>query len=594
MYLSLHPLVRLIVHAAWKRDGTWTIKRQLDSTTDRLILLSKPLAHDASDIDKGFQLNFETWPPKPSSSGATKVFAFQLPAACINPGRARESCLLLIQCSENITRSETDVLKRSFGPFNIIAAAFNICQAWAAIGATFALDIAHGGSDLIIYGLVLITLVYSVIALSMTELTARYPTTGGQYHWTFLIAPENIKRELSYLCGSINTIGWITLTASVLIIPPQLVVGLIQFFNSSYVILPWHVFLIYQLLGVMSLLYNILALQRAPWTHDIGFFLSVGSFVATTITCLVIADPKESSKVVWTDFTNQTGWTVPGIAFLTGLINLNYGFAGLDGAIHLTDECLNAATAVPWALVSAIFASFVTAMVFMIATLYCVNDFDAVLNTPTGVLLYEIRRQATKSSAVATTFIALLGLILIFTLLAAQQTSSRLIWSFARDDALIFSKYLKRLDPRLSVPVWALLFNWVWVFILGCVHLASSTAFNAIATQDWSKEVHEMVDPSLRILLSFTLLKATKSMMKLLVVNTTDSPGKKKKEPIPAESLLLLEYLASVLMAEDSVRTSLLSALELQTSEVLLQLKADIAAANDGGSHCAISCNMLW
>ena len=86
--------------------------------------------------------------------------------------------------------------KRSFGPFNIIAAAFNLCQAWAAIGATFALGIAHGGSGGVVYGLIIIAAIYGAIALSMAELAAKYPTTGGQYHWTYLISLEFLWREM--------------------------------------------------------------------------------------------------------------------------------------------------------------------------------------------------------------------------------------------------------------------------------------------------------------------------------------------------------------------------------------------------------------
>ena len=77
---------------------------------------------------------------------------------------------------------------------------------------------------------------------------------------------------------------------------------------------------------------------------------------------------------------------MPGIAFLTGLINLFYGFAGLDGALHLADECLNTANAVPWALLCAVISSFVTAMIFIVTTLYCVQDYKAVLNTDTGLM----------------------------------------------------------------------------------------------------------------------------------------------------------------------------------------------------------------
>ena len=69
----------------------------------------------------------------------------------------------------------------------------------------------------------------------------------------------------------------------------------------------------------------------------------------------------------------------------------------------------------------------------------------------------------------------LLILIGFFALNGAQQTASRLTWSFARDNALIFSDYIGRIDPQLGVPVWALVFNAFVVFVLGCVFLGSST-----------------------------------------------------------------------------------------------------------------------
>ena len=55
------------------------------------------------------------------------------------------------------------------------------------------------------------------------------------------------------------------------------------------------------------------------------------------------------------------------------------------------------------------------------------------------------------------------------------QTSARLTWSFARDDAMVLSSFIKRTNDELGVPVWALLFNAFWLFIIGCVYLASSS-----------------------------------------------------------------------------------------------------------------------
>jgi choline transport protein len=45
---------------------------------------------------------------------------------------------------------------------------------------------------------------------------------------------------------------------------------------------------------------------------------------------------------------------------------------------------------------------------------------------------------------------------------------------------MILSKFIGRIHPQLQVPVYALLANAVVIFIIGCIYLASSTAFNAL------------------------------------------------------------------------------------------------------------------
>lgn len=70
--------------------------------------------------------------------------------------------------------------------------------------------------------------------------------------------------------------------------------------------------------------------------------------------------------------------------------------------------------------------------------------------------------------------------ITLFSLTAGQLTASRLTWAFARDNGLILSRHIGRMHPSLDVPVWAIVFNSTVVFIIGCIYLGSSTAFNAI------------------------------------------------------------------------------------------------------------------
>ena len=66
-----------------------------------------------------------------------------------------------------------------------------------------------------------------------------------------------------------------------------------------------------------------------------------------------------------------------------GLVSLNYGFAGLDGAVHLAEDCTNAAEAIPIALITAIVVGFISTFVFVVVALYCMTDVQTVINTPT-------------------------------------------------------------------------------------------------------------------------------------------------------------------------------------------------------------------
>ena len=91
------------------------------------------------------------------------------------------------------------------------------------------------------------------------------------------------------------------------------------------------------------------------------------------------------------------------------------------------------------------------------------------------VPLYEMWYQGTGSKETATVFISSVALMLVFTSLSIQQTASRLTWSFARDNGILGAEHLKTIHPRLKVPVWALLFDTFWVFLLGCIYLGSST-----------------------------------------------------------------------------------------------------------------------
>jgi choline transport protein len=227
--------------------------------------------------------------------------------------------------------------KRILTTLDIISAGFNICNAWCGIAATLFLGFIAGGPVTIIYGLLVSTFVVGCAAVSMAELAARYPTAGGQYHWTHILAPASINRGISYTAGIINIFAWQAIAASVCVIMPQLILGMAVYWNPTYVPANYQSFLVYQITNLIVLAYNIVVLQRAHITHAVGMFFSLLLGFSIFIACLAKASPKAPSSTVWTLFVNDgTGWP-GGVVFLTGMVNPNFGcklpFLNLSGVV---------------------------------------------------------------------------------------------------------------------------------------------------------------------------------------------------------------------------------------------------------------------
>ncbi|KAI5459483.1 amino acid/polyamine transporter I [Mariannaea sp. PMI_226] len=370
-------------------------------------------------------------------------------------------------------------MKKTIGPVGILCTGFNICNSWVALAATLVVGIEQGGSVTVIYGMIVTLVALGCSAATMAELASVYPTAGGPYHWTSILAPASASRVLSYACAALNIFGWLSICSSVTIQPGQFIQAIRIFEDPNTEAPTWTYFLFFQATNILVLVHNIFAQRRTTWIHDVGFVFSLTCFFVILVTCVSRATSFNSSDFVWTNFVNSSGWSSSAVVFLTGMANPNFIYSGIDGAVHLAEEVTDATKTVPRALFSTILIGFVTAFTFAIAMLYTINDFDKVLENATGVPIYEIWLQATRSRVAATIFVVALLLIALFALNACQEVASRLTWAFARDNALLGSSSLASVHPRLQVPVWSLIVNATVIFIIGCIYLGSSSAFNA-------------------------------------------------------------------------------------------------------------------
>lgn len=161
-------------------------------------------------------------------------------------------------------------MKRKFSILSIIAVGYNITNSWVAIAASFAIAIKSGGAVSLLYGIIAVTVAMLCTGLTLAELASVYPTAGGQYHFTSILASRRWSRGLSYFSGLAAVFSWITLGASICIAATQALMAIVIRWQPTYEAKAWHLFLVYELFNAVVVVYNIFLTNKTLWVYNAG------------------------------------------------------------------------------------------------------------------------------------------------------------------------------------------------------------------------------------------------------------------------------------------------------------------------------------
>jgi len=64
--------------------------------------------------------------------------------------------------------------------------------------------LTDGGPAGAVYGYLFCWVGYTAVCASLSELVSMMPTAGGQYHWTFELAPPKYRKFISWITGKID------------------------------------------------------------------------------------------------------------------------------------------------------------------------------------------------------------------------------------------------------------------------------------------------------------------------------------------------------------------------------------------------------
>jgi amino acid transporter len=212
-------------------------------------------------------------------------------------------------------------------------------------------------------------------------------------------------------------------------------------------------------------------------SQTFAIFWTFAGVIAIMVCVLAIAsEGRRDASYVFTHFEVNSGWT-PGWSFMVGLLHAAYATSSTGMIISMCEEVRAPATQVPKAMVITIVINLVAGLMFMIPLVFVLPDVQGliVLAQPVPAII----KSAVGNSGGAFGLLIPLIVLAVICGIGCTTATSRCVWAFSRDGAIPGSKWWSTVNPKLDVPLNAMMLSMVVQILLGLIYFGSSAAFNA-------------------------------------------------------------------------------------------------------------------
>jgi amino acid transporter len=336
-------------------------------------------------------------------------------------------------------------LLRDMGGFSSFAISFSVISILTGAIQLYGYGLQHGGPLQMTLGWWGVSFFTMLVALSMAELASAYPTAGALYHWSSFLG----GRSMGWFTACFNTIGQFAILAGIDCGLANFLAGLFGWPTTQGVIVPLsaalllsHATLNHFGVRVVSILNNFSA-----WYH-IGV-------VVLLFAALLSKGFVQPVSFLGT-FSHTDGYA-PSYSFLVGLLLAQWTLTGYDASAHVTEETLDPRRNAPWGIFIAVAVSVIAGGLMILALTLSIPDLNQV--TAFGDNAFAELLKLRLGPAMGNAIVFLVAGAMWLCGLASLTSASRMVYAFARDGGLPFSKVWAKVSPRHQTPsnaIWAL------------------------------------------------------------------------------------------------------------------------------------------
>lgn len=379
------------------------------------------------------------------------------------------------------------VFVRSFGIIENWAATVNTLNFVNALPIMFGFAMYTGGPQAALANWTMVGGLALMVSLSMAEIAAAFPTCGGIYFWSYRLGGHEWGPLLSWITAWFNWAGWITCLPGLAQGNTNFLLSALQILhpNSEVLTKAWFGWILSTITILIAMAANIISRSVIKFLLRIticSLFLFLSFY---WIWFPIKASHHFQPRSVLTTFYNGINLgpekqASDSYCWMIGILYGAWDFYGYDASVHLAEETKQASSVVARGMWLGVLATWLLSVPTLIILLFCMQDFDGVVNGSyaNNFAAYLMQLIGPKASVAVLLLLWIDGTLgAIVVLLSAQ----RITYAIARDGILPFSKVFATLDSRNKLPVNAAVLVAVLAIALNATVIGSTVAFGAFS-----------------------------------------------------------------------------------------------------------------
>src|SRR5713101_6865941 len=359
-------------------------------------------------------------------------------------------------------------LLRDMGGFANFALSFSIISVLTGAVTLYGHGLKYGGPLQMLLGWPLVTLFTLAVAASLAELASAYPTAGALYHWSSILGGRGAGWSTAWL----NVIGQFAITAGIDYGLAEFLAAMLGLNGRGPTLL-----LCAAILFTHAAL-NHLGVRLVARLNDLSVWVHVAG-VAVLVGALAFFAPHQPARFLLV----RSG---SGYDFAVGLLLACWTFTGYDASAHVCEETHDPTRNAPWGMVLAVLVSGVAGYALLLAVTLSIGDLG-VAQAADNPFIFVL--QSALGSRLGNALVGVAMLAMWFCGLSSVTSNSRMLFAFARDGGLPFSRQLATVSDRYRSPhvaIWvstaAALAIALWTEAYSDYREAVYTAMTALAT----------------------------------------------------------------------------------------------------------------